>query len=190
MTGLMLLAAALSVAGIWLVRRAWDYGRDKRPRARRLALSGGWGLLVAAVWPWSLAAGGDRGVALAFLVPVLGAFVLLAAIGRRESRRGGRRAQRNKPANGNGSNGIGARLFARRVWIFLLAGPLSALAAFLLSAQIYYRWPADWDDANRLAAVLLFAPFAWAVLAVWSTYDSRLRVRGAVLAGFLLLGLA
>lgn len=190
MTFLTLLGAGMSAAGVLLLWRAWRLGHEGRQVGRRISLAAGWSLLAACLLPWARAAGADRGPALALLAMMLTAGLLLAAIGWREAARRGRRRERERPANGNTTAGGARRLLPRRVWIFLLAGPLSAAAAFLLSLVFYYGPAAGWDPANRLAGVLLFAPAAWALLSVASTYDSRLLTRSALLGGLVLLGLA
>lgn len=184
----MLAAGLLSLTGFWLVRRAWLAGRAGAHGRRQGFRLAGWGLLVIAAWPWMAAAGADRGVAFAVLMPLLFACVWLAGIGWREAQRWRGRRERDKPL-AETARAQGARVLLRRIWIFLLAGPLSAACAFFLTVLLYGQ-AAHWQPANRLAAVLLCAPLVWTLLSIWSTYDKRLFARSAAVLVLLAIGVA
>src|SRR5690606_15008216 len=122
-------------------------------------------------------------------VIMLSGIALVLRAGWREAGNG--RARVEREPRGNGASGGGVVLFLRRAWVFVLSGPLAFAAALLLAAAMYSAWDVESGSAaNRLAAVILFVPFAWALLAIGATYDTRLRYRTLAVGAFLLAGIA
>lgn len=183
---------AALIAGVLFVWRGWHARRAGRLAERRAFVGIGWLAIAMSFAPWMVAGGADRGVALALIVFMLaGVCLLLHAMftGKGNGRRGN---GRDASSNGASNAGFGGwRLFLRRSWVFLLAGPVSAAAATFAAAALFGLWNVETGSAaNRLAAVLLLVPIAWSALAIWATYDVPLRRRSLVVFGFLLAGVA
>lgn len=185
---MLLAGSGLSLAGVMLLWRTWRFGWQRRGRLQPLAGIAAWAVLGASLAPWIAAGGADRGVALAVLLWMIGGFIVLGFIGWREARSPRRpRNGRSRQSNARPDSRPAGALLARRIWVFLLAGPVAAGTALLLSLDLYALSNA-WAPANRLAAVLLSAPMAWAALSVLATYDAGLSRRSALMAGILAIG--
>lgn len=180
-------AAGFSIAGALVLWQTWRFGRQNRRPAQRAGRLFAWFLLGASAIPWTLFGGADRGVALGILVLMVAGLAIVGAIGWRDARNP-RRRRNGRERTDNGSQAPRGRAFARRAWIFALAGPVSALAVMALTLALH-GLAAAWDPANRLAAAFLFAPLAWMVLAVVATYDTALWKRSAGIGGVLVAGL-
>lgn len=188
------LAILCSVAGVGLLRRAWQLGRSNGD-GLRLALDGlGWLLLAVSVPLWMHAGGPDRGVAIAFLVfmvPGLAWIALAAWQSGRGDGNGRRRNSRADAVRAAREQARPRRLGLRRAWIFLLAGPVSAAAAVLTGMLVYAGLlRAGWHPADVLATVLLFVPLAWTLLAVAATTHFPLWKRSGVVLAVTVIGLA
>ena len=165
----LLAAVALTVAGVVALRSVW--AADSRSR---LWLLGGWLALSLASLGWAMLAAGDKAVALALLVPSPVAYLIVALGSERTRRRNGRRREGIgdiEPASGTARPW---RVAAR----FVLAGPLSAIAAAAIGTAISLC--PFWSEPNRIIAGGLLAPAVWAAGMCWSLSDNRL---GRVAAG-------
>lgn len=163
----VLAAVALTVAGVLALRSVWAAGSRKR-----LWLPAGWLALAAATLGWGAIAAGDKAVALALLVPSPVAYLIVALGSERARRKNGRRR------DGEIEPAAGTMRPWRAVVRFLLAGPLSAVAAAAVGTAISLcPW---WGEANRIVAAGLLAPAVWAIGMCWSLSDVRL---GRVAAG-------
>lgn len=180
-------AAGLSIAGVLALWQTWRFGRQNRRPAQRAGRLLAWFLLAVSLVPWGLAGGADRGVALGILGLMVAALAIVGTIGWREARNPRRRKNSRERTDNERTESPG-RAFVRRAWIFVLAGPFSALAAISLTLSLH-GLAVSWDPANRLAALLLFAPVAWAVLTIVATYDGALWKRSAGIGGVLVAGL-
>lgn len=173
---------ALTAAGVLLLFTGWRARRAGRSQQRALFTSAGWILLAASLLPWIILGGSDRGVAFAIMAFMLAGSMLVIFLGSRHSSNGRARNMRES-VNGGAQSINGNNLLVRRVWVFLLAGPLSFAVAMAGTAVLYLAWTGS--AANRLAVVMLLVPFAWAVLAIYATYDVSLRQRSATVMGLL-----
>lgn len=187
---LLLAGAAFSVSGIVLLHAASLARRAGAQARRRKLVSSAWLLVAFAFLPWMYARGFDKGAAFAVIVCMLAGVMLVLRAGLLHEGNGRGRAEREaRAADANGAHGL--PLFLRRSWVFLLAGPLAGTASLLLAAVLFAAWDvASGSAANRLAAVMLFVPLAWALLATFATYNARLRYRSLIVCAFLVAGLA
>lgn len=190
---MLLPAIIVSVAGVGLLRWAWQLGRGNGNGARLGLDVAGWGLLAVSFPLWVHAGGPDRGVALAFLafmLPGLGWIGLAAWEGGRNGGRSRKRQTRIDAVRTAREQVRPRHERARRVWVFVLAGPVSAAAAVLLGMLLYVALlAAGWHPADVLATVLLFVPLAWTMLAIAATTHYSLWKRSAVVLGLAALGL-
>lgn len=171
----------LTLIGVGLIWLAWRLGRDGRTRARLVARCGGWGLLALSLWPWQVAAGTDRGVALAITVMMLAALLIVGVIGWRHYRANGGNSRRRRRTTREIETVPQSRgELLSRIWIFFLAGPIAGMTTVAL-VLVVNSAGADWAPANRLALDLLVVPVAWPLLALLATYDMPLRRRSAML---------
>ncbi|HET9679543.1 MAG TPA: hypothetical protein VFP95_03155 [Gammaproteobacteria bacterium] len=189
---MIFIATLLTSLGLLLLWQAWRTGRNKYKQQQISYRIAGWVTLFVSMIPWMMAGGNDRGVALGitFLLVLALAGVLL--LGWRDTRRQ-RPRKKPKPAieksiTARDESAKALPLFARRSCTFLLAGPVAFFVALLLGINLFALAEyLGWSLANQVAAAFLFVPFAWALLSVWATYDTRLRYRSSVLIGLLLL---
>lgn len=188
----LLPALVCSLAGVALLRGAWQLGGSDG-NGRRIALDvAGWGLLAVSVGVWMAAGGPDRGVALAFLAFMLPGLAMIAVAGWQ-----GLRANGNGRRNSRADAVRAAReqdrppfLRLRQAWIFVLTGPLAAAVAVVLGMALYAGGLAlAWHPADVLATVLLFVPLAWTVLAVAASTHWTLWKRSGLVVALGLLGL-
>lgn len=187
----ILLCAALSAGGVLLLQRAWHERRAGRARRRTVFVLSAWALLAAAFIPWAMAAGADKGAAFAVMVLMLAGTALVLRAGMQHAGNGRRATEREARTNDAADADGGWRLLSRRIAVFLLAGPVSFAVSIVLAACVFAAWNVtSGSAANRLAAVMLFVPFAWSVLAVYATYDAPLRQRSVVVFALLFAGLA
>lgn len=172
---------ALTMAGVGSLFAAWRARRAGQRRQRNVRVVAGWLLLCLSFVPWIVHGGNDRGVALAIMAFMLAGSTLVLLLGARH-RANGRRRNGERDANGASDTRAGGwRLLVRRVWVFLLAGPVSFAVAMLATAALYLGWTGSAPD--RLAAVMLAVPFAWTLLAIYATYDISLRQRSVAVLG-------
>jgi len=176
---------ASAIAGVLLLAWAW-HSHPKRPvRQRRLIRAAGLAMLTVAAALGMRTTGDGRGLALALLSAMAAAATLLVAIGFRAWR--ARRAH-NKHLRGHAAPLPSVNTVIRIAWISVLAGPLSAIAAFGSAAAIYaITSPAN---ANVVTGVVLLAPLLWMVLALIATEARPLAQRTAVITAALIASLA
>ncbi|HEX7048504.1 MAG TPA: hypothetical protein VF275_13135 [Gammaproteobacteria bacterium] len=190
---LSLIAAAMTIAAALLLREGWRARRAGHMKRRLTLMLSAWSLLLLSFIPWTFASGADRGIAFGITVFMLAGFVLVL-MAARESNGSRKRAEREPRTNGNGNGASelsGTRLLLRRIYVFLLAGPISAVIALLVTANAFAWWNVETGSAaNRLAAALLIMPIAWALLAIWTTYDVSLRRRSLVAFGLAAMSVA
>lgn len=183
------LGALLAFASVLLLRHAWRLNRQGRPIP--LLRWGGWTAFAFAATVWTAAYTPDWGIAVAlclFMLVGTGWMIWLAA---RAPRRAAFEAGKARTASAQAKPGNSWRLGARRVAIFLLAGPLAGVAALLLSIWIYGATfgSGGGQTASQLFFTLLAFPFLWALLSLVATYDASLLKRSGVVAASAALGL-
>jgi hypothetical protein len=183
------LALLSTLAGIALLRAAWQLGRNGQRGRHQLARWGGWLLIGVAGALWASAVGIDRGIATAMLVAMLAGIVLVLHAGR-QSRDSRRRRRAREPRDGNEvARDPGAHPLARRLWIGILAGPAAAAASLALGLVLWLVMETGGvHSANVLTSVVIFVPLAWAVLAIVATADLRLPARSAAVLVPLAIG--
>lgn len=185
-----LLATLLTLAGVGGVRLAWAAGRAGGVAANRGWRIAGWGLLLLSVYPWMLAGGNDRGIALGLIVLMLAALCLVAWAGLQAWQGGGRRKARN---NGNGRRndvdaGNGKATRAASFLVFVLAGPVAGIIAILLTIGLHLLLNhLGVAPANRLAGELFFFPLAWVLLMMLACYHASLQQRTVVFGALLVI---
>jgi hypothetical protein len=181
---LLALALVLTVMGAFALRLAWQSGKETRT-GRQLGLRlTGWGLLIAALIPASMAGGPDRGPALALLTFMLAGLGVVLREGwranRRPDRTGRERALREEPTR---AGGIGGSLLLKRIWIFCLAGPIALAAALALGLSLWLGLArAGVAEADVLATAMLSVPIVWALLSVLATMQGGLATRTLIVA--------
>ncbi len=169
----LIVGLALGLLGLALVRQSW-----LRRQTRHTGLMAtGWSLMILATAPLVVALGPDLGVTTAFMAPMLGAIALLSP-------------GMIQPV-GAASNAVSPASASRTHWlaslrtliVCLLAGP-AALTVTLIASIALLRMTQGigWTMPDSLLLVFLFAPLAWAGLAVISALDAPLRWRSASLA--------
>ncbi len=172
-----LAAVVLTVAGVAVLRRAWN------DPGRRSPVAAGWLLLAAAGLGWLGLADADKAITFAMLAPSPVAFAVIAVgadITRKTKRRPVRDAVQSVELAAGRSN------WWRGLSRIALAGPLSALTALAVSILVATKAP--FGDAARLIASGLLAPALWAGFMAWSLYDSRLDRVFAALVMIALIG--
>jgi len=173
-----LLATVLGLGGLAVLYVAW-----RRPGRSALLRGIGWGLFLLSVWPWGLAGGADRGVALGMVVVSAGALALIAATG--QWRGATPRRQRAGTASTEPLTGAG---WGHWLKVFLLAGPLAAVAAFVLALPLMHL--SGWAEADRLVATAFAVVILWSAGAVWACATPRLMRVSATMAGLTAAGTA
>ena len=169
----LIVGLALGLLGLALVRQSW-----LRRQTRHTGLMAtGWSLMILATAPLVVALGPDLGVTTAFMAPMLGAIALLSP-------------GMTQPV-GAASNAVSPASASRTHWlaslrtliVCLLAGP-AALTVTLIASIALLRMTQGigWTMPDSLLLVFLFAPLAWAGLAVISALDAPLRWRSPSLA--------
>lgn len=184
------LAAAVTAAGVMLLRLSWGRRRALGAGERAPWIAGGWSALACATLLWSAAAGMGRGVALALLATALAAIIVigldaLAGSGAR-GRRHGLAASAARPPRrpAHGVEAARARRLVRGAATFALAGPIAGAAAIVLAVPLYAMLDTmGLAGADLLAVLVLLVPVAWAALAVVATVDIGLRRRAAWVTG-------
>ena len=188
---LMIVALLLSMTGAVLLYLAWQARRSGKRTRRTVLVTAAWSVLLVSLLPWSIAGGDDRGVALAIIAMTLAGSVLVLRAGfRHRVTTYGRKAKPERETREDVT--LNARaLLLRRTWVFLLAGPVAAVASVFLAATLFAAWDVETGSAaNRLAAVILAVPALWTLLAIYATYDAPLRYRSLIVTTCLLAGLA
>lgn len=176
--GWTILAALMSAAGIALVFQSWRRRRDRHA----VSLWSGWGLLVLSTPIWMLAAGPDRGIAFAGLLPsVFASFVLAVQFARPDNTKPLREL---RDSDRQTDGGVSMSKVLRTLYVVLLAGPVSALAALTATSLMYGGLiESGLPQPDTLLATFLALTFGWACLAIISAASWRLRWRSLVTLG-------
>jgi len=181
---LVLYGLALALAGVLVLRYTWG----KKGGRSGMEVTIGWGLIAASFVPWVRASTGDWGAALAlsaFMTIGVG-FITYAALRQPAGRKA--RAPREARYSMPEKSPINWKAGGRRVFTFLLAGPLSGVAALTLSLWLYGAM-AGGEPTLRVFAILFAFPFIWAALSIFATYDMPVIKRGGIVVLSGVLGL-
>jgi hypothetical protein len=172
---MVLLALMLAFGGVLVLRRTWA-----RKAARVSAeVSLGWALVALSFVPWIMASTGDWGAALALCAfMIIGTGMIAYAAVRQPA---GRKARAPREARDSTPERapLNWRLGGRRVFTFLLTGPIAGVAALTLSLWLYGAM-AGAEPTLRVFAILFAFPLVWAVLSVFATYDMPVIKRGGI----------
>lgn len=172
---LVLLGLALALAGVLVLRYTWG----RKGARSRMEVSVGWGLIAVSFVPWIMASTGDWGAALAlaaFMTVGVG-FITYAALRQPAGRKA--RAPREARYSTPEKNPINWKAGGRRVFTFLLAGPIAGVAALTLSLWLYGAM-AHSEPTLRVFAILFAFPLIWAALSIFATYDMPVIKRGGI----------
>lgn len=157
----LLPAALLSVAGLLCLYGSWC----KQPLFRPWGAWGGWALLFASGWVWSLAAASvEFGIVYALLAPTACAWVLVLH----------NRQARNRRAPAPAEAGISLPALpvaARHLLLFVGAVPLAGAAAAYGSTALATFLP--WQPGNALVLAMLVMPVVWGAGAYWLCADPK-----------------
>lgn len=162
MTGLLLLAALMTLAGAGLLYAGW-MGRMWNGA---VAVVGGWLVLLMAPVPWIQALGVEFGMVVGLLAPSLAAWVWVAWQGRR---RGESVRPDNRPWQAGHRPAPAAA--GRQVVRFVAAVPAAGLVATWLTITTGSLLP--WSEMSRLAAIVILMPVVWGLLTAWLVSASR-----------------
>lgn len=163
--------APLPLAGVSLLKRAWDDPRPERP----WLILGGWSLLVLAIAASVPLLGAVRGPSamLAIASAVALAFVG-AGVEQRNARKKAARELAPEPSD--------RRRVVWRGWLRgFLAGPLAGIAA--LGCGLAVAICAPGQIQSRMVIGGLMVPFLWAGGMAWTLSDDKILRAFAVLAG-------
>lgn len=169
------LALILAVCGIYLLQAAWH---SKRSSLKHWC--GGWALLLASTILWALTSGADKGAALGIIAVVL---IALGFIGR-NALRAGQRPARETSDRETERQKTSVLTVLRRIWIGLLIGPLSGLAALALSTAafaILKRMTVE--HTINLTIVSFGFVLLWSCIAVFAGFEKRPLRAGAGVIG-------
>ena len=181
-------ALAFTLSGTALIYRAWR--QKQKNRAFLIAL--GWALALGGCAVWVIGFGPDQGIAFALLgLPFMAWLCVSLSVERKTT----------KTADKTRQNPVGPALShqplwlitLRRIYIVLLAGPLSLLAACGGILGLFaLLGTSGVNGADQLATTLFLAPVLWGVFAVISVLDAALwrRTLGVILPAILGLALA
>lgn len=135
-------------------------------------MAAAWGLLLASLVGWSRSSGADKGVALGIVAGMVMVLTLLAVVAVRSEPRPEKptRERSVEPA------AVSRWIIPRRVWIFLLTGPLAGLAALGLStaAFVAFQKHLALEHTMNLTLVSFAFPTVWSALAVSVGYQVAL----------------
>ncbi|WP_262690734.1 hypothetical protein [Kordiimonas aestuarii] len=173
---LVLLGLALALAGVMVLRYTWG----KKGARSRAEVSAGWGLIAASFVPWVMASTPDWGSALAIcLFMIIGVVLMGYAAARQPEGRKARAGRAERAAAPASAVPFNWPITGRRVFTFLLAGPIAGVAALYLCLWLYGAMGGG-ASAGQLMAVLFAFPLLWAVLSVFATYDMPVVRRGGI----------
>ena len=184
MPGLIIIIGALA-AGVAALWAAW--GRDDARRAPLLLA--GWGLIAAGLAAWT-ARYADSGFAIAAASVIALAYLFLAVSARRA-----RRLRKSKAAKEARSSSRGAtpdrddasrasrKRYLKNGATFLLAGPLSGIAALLLGlSAMKIAQSLGANQADAIVTAYVAVPLLWAGCAAYAVIDDTLKRKAPVLA--------
>lgn len=190
----VLLAVLLAFGGILVLRRTWA----KKGVRVRGEVTAGWALITVSLVLWLSISPADWGTAMALCVLMTLGMAMMAYAAYRQpaasmARKAGAgrapRAARTAGMAGTVASTVAGdavvaakaprnwKLGGRRVFTFLLAGPIAGASALYLSLWLYGAMP---DGVGRVAAIVYIFPTLWAVLSVFATYDMAPVKRGGI----------
>lgn len=149
----------LCCAGVGTLRAAW-----RRPQLPwRWAAAAGWLLLALSLYSGALAWGWEFGASYMLAALSLVAVGILLANSERRPALAERKAGANSAQGGSSA--------AHKWLLFLVAGPLAAVASCQLTLLLVLLLPGDEIGSMAVAAVLF--PLAWALLAFYACYQNK-----------------
>ncbi|MEM7081509.1 MAG: hypothetical protein AAF465_02060 [Pseudomonadota bacterium] len=158
-----LLAIAITLAGFGVLLYAWQRATRSWP-----LLGLAWGLLVTALILWSATSASDKGVALGLVAGVL---IALAVLTVRTLRETPRTLRRTREAQNTAQAAVEELQLIRRLWLFMLYGPLAGLASMALcSAAFVLFQEVGLEHTANVTIVFLLFPIAWSCIAVGVGY--------------------
>jgi hypothetical protein len=191
--------AVFAVASVLLLWQSWRLRRAGAPSPLVRLLA--WGALVASGALWATGTTADWGIAVALCAFMLAGLGPIGWVTARQPRRqllqAGKGRVQSAGTSGTSagiSGGSGAWLRGgRRVYVFLLAGPVAGVAALVLTIALYgLAGGASGADDERTAGQLFTAlfcfPFLWSLLALVATFDMPLLRRSGAVFGAALVG--
>lgn len=157
----LLPAVILTAAGLLCLYGSWR----KQPLFRPWGAWGGWVLLFASGWAWSLAAASvELGIVYALLAPTACAWLLVLH----------NRQTRSRRASAVAEGGISLPALpvaARHLLLFLGTVPLAGAAAAYGSTALATFLP--WQLGNALVLAMLVMPVVWGAGAYWLCADPK-----------------
>ncbi len=175
MTGIYLfLALLLTVSGATLLRVSWA-----KPKRHKPSLLAAWGLVVLSAVPWSFYGGIDRGITFSILALSAAGLALLLYKMRGQERTKTHKGKERTTVTNEATSAL--RIFGRRFYVFLLAGPIALAGATMLSMSLYGILNQSWLQQNSLALVFFAFPLLWASMLIYSLLDSSLIKRSNVI---------
>ncbi|MFC6632129.1 hypothetical protein [Microbulbifer taiwanensis] len=163
------LAPLLCGAGVYLLWRSW--------RGRKLlggfSAAGGWLSVLAGIFIWASAAGGEFGTSYALIAVSLVAWIICAlGVERRQA----------KPAR-NVDVAVADTLGDTSRWhkwgTFVTAGPIACVATCLVTVALSGLLP--FASGNRMAFAALAYPLAWGAASVWICASAHLARNALIL---------
>ena len=129
---------------------------------------------------WSVTSGADKGAALGIIAVILAVTPFIFAASLLTAPR-----QERPISNRSQAPVTKARtVYLRNVWVGMLIGPLSGLAALAMSTLVFTGLRVfGVDHSMNLAVVSIAFPSFWAALAVFAGYEPRLLHKSAWVIG-------
>lgn len=178
-----LAATALLLGGLLLVYASW-----KRPQGDKgIRAPLGWILILLSGWFWAIAGGAVRGQFIALGVLALAAFVLIAVTTDWQAPRKVRHGLRTSKNPDTPETDTASKTSRwRKLYRFLLAGPLAGCTAFALGLALLALGKGQLasDDhaiTNYIIFMALAIPVLWSSAMAWALMD---RNSHRVLGGF------
>lgn len=169
MTGELLirgLAVLTAACGIYLLQAAWRF-RSLRP----LRIFGGWFLVLVSITLWGMTSGADKGAALGIIAVILLAMAVLG----REAFNAKSRDAKPVRARITEAEAFSARGLLRKIWVGLLIGPISGLAALAISTAMFAVLKGQGMEHSINLTIVSFAfTLLWSGLSVFAGLEPRL----------------
>lgn len=166
---------ALAILGMWLLRK-----KSQSPQSSMWPLAVAWIAIFFSLTLWSLTSGIDKGAALGIIAVILAVIPFILATTLSTAPRQERSIPNRSPAPVTKARTV----YLRNVWIGVLIGPLSGLAALALSTLVFGRLQTlGLDHSMNLAVVSIAFPTLWAALAVFAGFEPRLLHKSAWVIG-------
>ena len=184
MLGLVIIIGALA-AGVAALWAAW--GRYNARRAPLLLA--GWGLVAAGLAAWT-ARYADSGFAIAAATVIALAYLFLGLnarrahrLSKRNTQKGARAASRSAVLERNDTAHASRKRFLKNGATFLLAGPLSGIAALLLGlSAMKLAQSLGAGEADAIVTAYVAVPLLWVGCTVYAVIDDKLKRTAPVLA--------